>query len=500
MIFSKINYGNMKNYVGKGIGLYTILVISSLIVFGGCKDFVNLSPLDEANVENSFQSPDDINQGVLGVYDALQSGNYAQNMAVLTELITDNAYTQNQNLQASGSGDLREMAYFELTSSNGHVESRWNSLYNGISRANLVIGQVQEVDFSDQGIKDQYIGEAKFLRALFYFDLVRFFGAVPVSLSNINSADEAFALGRTPVEEVYSEVIVADLEEAIQLLPKSYNSGQLGRATEGAAKALLSKVHLTQGNADLAIPLLQELTNNYDYRLTDNYSGVFEGDNTRESIFEIQYTSSDPNEGNPYPNWFLPVDGSAGTDVFGQDFAGGTGGTGSVLISPDLFNSYENNGPRRDYTAAEYESSLEDSVIYRVNKYREPPTNPQNSEDNIIVLRYADVLLMLAEALNEVNNGPISEAYNAADKVRVRAGLDRLERNLSYESFKTKLLEERRKEFAFENKRWFDLKRLDKAVEILSNKGYAIEEHHLLYPLPRLEVEINSNIQQNPGY
>ncbi len=469
-----------------------------VMMLSGCEKFITKYPIDQNSVENSFATAEDANMAVLGIYQRFD-GNYAQNMARLTEVITDNAYSQQDVLKGAGAVDLRELSEFRLTSENSFMQNRWNDLYNGISRANLLLERIEDIPFSDSEQKNQYIGESKFLRALFYFDLVRFFGGVPVTLSPIISSEAAYALTRESADYVYAEVIVKDLEEAVQLLPVSYGSAQLGRVTRGAAETLLAKVYLTIGKPELALPLLEKVKASEAYRLMDEYAEVFDSDNTPESIFEIQYTTDEAATGNPYPNWYLPTDASSGKDVFGAGFLGG-GGSGMALPTADLYASYEEPDRRRAYTFAPYQSSVEGTEIQRVNKYRGAPASPNNSEDNLIVLRYADALLMLAEALNEVNGGPTGAAYDAVDQVRMRAGVDPWDRNLDYESFRDQLLAERRRELAFENHRWFDLKRFGKAIEILSAKGYHIQAHHTLFPIPRIEVELNQNIEQNPGY
>jgi len=489
---------NMKTHLNSLIKPYALVGIVGLVVLSGCDKFVTKYPIDQTSVENSFTTAEDANMAVLGIYQRLD-GAYAQNMARLTEVITDNAYSQQDVLKGAGAVDLRELAEFRLTSENSFMQNRWNDLYNGISRANLVLERIVDITFSDQQQKNQYIGESKFLRALFYFDLVRFFGGVPVTLSPIMSSEEAYALARESEEYVYTEVIVKDLEEAAQLLPVSYGSNQLGRVTKGAAEALLAKVYLTVDKPELALPLLEKVRASATYRLMDEYAQVFDSDNTPESIFEIQYTADEAAVGNPYPNWFLPNDASSGKDVFGNGFLGGAGG-GHAIPTSELYESYERTDQRRDYTFAPYVSALEGGEIQRVNKYRDAPASPNNSEDNLIVLRYADVLLMLAEAINEASGGPTDEAYEAVDEVRRRAGVNPWDRNLAYEGFKDQLLAERRRELAFENHRWFDLKRFGKAIEILSAKGYNIQAHHLLFPIPRIEVELNQYIDQNPGY
>lgn len=476
------------------------LIIILISLLSGCKDnFIELSPLDQANVGNSFNTPDDANLAIMGVYDALQGGSYPQDMAFLTELVTDNTMVQPTRIADAGRGDLRELEFFQFTDNNSYLQSRWSRLYSGIARANLILAKIEQIPFPDQVLKDQYIGEAKFMRAMFYFDLVRFFGAVPVSISEIKSADEAFALKQKPETEVF-QIIINDLNDAITGLPITYSSSNIGRATKGAAKALLAKVYLTNKNPNLALPILQELKKApYSYKLMPTYAAAFD-DNVIESIFEIQYTSSIIGEGNPYPNFFLTNDGTAGKDIFGSTYLGNTG-QGVSLPTTEMYNAYEANDARRSFSIIKYFSKQEAADVFVIYKYRGIPTSPNNSEDNIPVLRYADVLLMLAEAINESVKAPTPEAYDAVDEIRKRAGLSILTRNLNYESFKIKLLEERRVEFAFENQRWFDLKRFNKAIEILTPKGYAIKPYHLLYPIPRKEVLISQgNIIQNQGY
>lgn len=481
--------------------VYNFLIVAFLayILLSCKKAFIELNPIDQSTIANSFVTPADANLAVMGIYDALQTGSYGEDMASLTELITDDATVQPSRLGSAANIDLRELEYVQLTSQNGYLQSRWNSLYKGIARANLLLEKIEGIPFTAPELKAQYIGEARFLRALFYFDLVRFFGDVPLLLSVIKSTSEAFALSRTSQAEVYN-AIIGDLQYGIQNLPISYSASSVGRATQGAAKALLAKVYLSNKSAQLAIPLLQDLTKApYTYKLMPTFAAAFDNDNTAESIFEIQYTSTVAGEGNVYPTYFLTTDGSSGRTIFGTGFVGN--GQGNCIPTQDIYNAFEPNDTRRSYTITTYFSNVEGANLYIVYKYRGIATSANNSEDNIYILRYADVLLMLAEALNETNNGPTSDAYDAVDAIRKRASLPVLTRNMDYNSFKLALLQERRVEFAFENQRWFDLKRLNKAVEILSAKGIPFKEFNYLYPIPKKEVDINpSKITQNPGY
>lgn len=463
------------------------------------KDFLDLSPLDQGTVLLSYKTQEDANQALMGIYDVTQQG--ATEMARLTERTTDNATTQPSVGGAAGAGDLRELIFYQFTSENAYMNTVWNICYRGIAASNQFIDRIEGIPFTSNALKDQYIGEAKFLRAYFYFNLVRFFGGVPVSITEIKEPAEAFALKRSTEAEVYA-AIGNDLSDAASKLPVAYNSSNLGRVTQGAAKALLAKVYLTDKKPDLALPLLRQLTAApYTYKLMPNYNEVFNTDNTAESIFEIQYLNSTVvNEGNPLVTFFFTNDATIGKDLYGAGYIG-SAGQGHVLATPDLYNSYGATDSRRALTILIYNSRIERTNVYLVRKYnRLPATGLGGSDDNIIGLRYADVLLLLAEAINETS-GPAAEAYDAVDKVRLRAKVAVWPRNLTTDSFKAKLLEERRLELAFEFHRWFDLKRFGQLYPLLKAKGYPIQPFHAVFPIPKQQVDINPvNVPQNPGY
>lgn len=475
------------------------IFILSLSLLTGCKkEFLNLAPLDQGSVNLSFRTPEDANRAVLGVYDITQQG--ISEFALLTERTTDNASSQSNVGLNNAGGNIRELIFYQFTSENSYMGNMWNTHYQGIALANQLIERIEGITFPNDALKKQYTGEAKFLRAYFYFNFVRFFGGVPLSLSEIKDPAAAFAIKRSTEAEVY-EAISKDLLDAITTLPVSYASANLGRITQGAAKALLAKAYLTNKKADLALPLLRQLTTTpYAYRLMGTYPQVFT-DNTAESLFEIQYLSGiTNNEGNPLANFFLSNDASVGKDIFGAAYTGSPG-SGFLLATPDLYNSYEATDTRRSFSYLQYRSVNEGANVYLVRKYYKlPSTGLGGSDDNVIIIRYADVLLMLAEAINEAG-GPTPEAYEAVDRVRVRAGVAVWPRNLSADVFKTRLFEERRWELAFEFHRWFDLKRSGKLVETLKAKGYPVLPHYILFPVPRGQVTINPvNVPQNPGY
>lgn len=475
-------------------------VFCILFAISACnKDFVDLQPLDQGSVALSYSSPEDANLAVLGIYDVAQQG--MVDLAILTERTTDNATTQPSVGGAAGAGNLREIIFYTFTSENSYMTNLYTIYYRGIAASNQLIERIEGITFPDPAVKDQYIGEAKFLRAYFYTNLVRFFGGVPLSLTEIEDPAEAFALGRSTEAEVYT-AISGDLLDAASKLPVDYNSNNVGRVTQGAAKALLAKVYLTNNEPALALPLLRELTASpYTYRLLPNYNEVFSTDNTAESLFEIQFRSDIVNnERNNLATFFLTNDPSIGRDLYGSGYVGPVG-AGNALATADLYNNYEPTDARRAFNFLIYNSRIERTNLYLVRKYfRLPATGLGGADDNVIILRYADVLLMLAEAINETS-GPTPEAYDAVDRVRLRAKVAVWPRTLSTDSFRAELLEERRLELAFEFHRWFDLKRFGQLYTLLNAKGYPIQPFHVLFPMPRSEVDINPvNLPQNPGY
>lgn len=264
-------------------------LLLSLSFLAGCKkDFLDLAPLDQGSVNLSFKTPEDANRAVLGIYDITQQG--ISDFALLTERTTDNAKSQSNVGLNNAGGNIRELIFYQFTSENSYMSNLWNSHYQGIAVSNQVIERIEPITFANDALKKQYIGEAKFLRAYFYFNLVRFFGGVPLSLTELKEPAAAFALKRSTEAEIY-DAISKDLLDAISALPVSHSSANLGRITQGAAKALLAKAYLTNKKPELALPLLRQLTTApYAYRLMSSFPQVFI-DNTAESLFEIQFLS-----------------------------------------------------------------------------------------------------------------------------------------------------------------------------------------------------------------
>ena len=338
----------------------------------------------------------------------------------------------------------------------------------------------------DETLKAQYKGEALFIRAYTYFNMYRLWSGVPVTKKVVTVA-EALRIGRSSDQQMY-DLIAGDLRAIVdgEMLPYSYNAEDTGRATMGAAKALLGKVYLTFGHASEAAEILDDLIGQYS--LLDNVADVFDVDNKMNSeiIFAVRFNKEVVGEG--HGAWFSITNL---TDNSGQ--------------TPVLQSLYEDNDARKPLI--EY-VQVPGVNLCLMRKFMDTPdaTTKQYGNDQIL-LRYADVLLMYAEALNEIgyDASQDSPAMSALNQVHTRAGLDPL--NITdipdQDSFRRAVCLERQKEFPYEGQRWFDLVRMGYAAEAIASEGHAIQNWQLLYPIPTTELErINdpSLLWQNPGY
>ncbi|MBC7891604.1 MAG: RagB/SusD family nutrient uptake outer membrane protein [Sphingobacteriaceae bacterium] len=472
--------------------LFTTLLCLSLTA---CKDkFLDLAPISQANTSSFFKTQSDLLNALSGAYGALQfAGQYGQ-LYVVAEIPSDDT-----SPVLSGSvTDQDEFDKFYLRTTNPFLATRWADGYRGIYRCNTVIDRTAGVTM-DEALKARLVGEAKFLRALMYFNLVRVFGDVPLVLKEISDPAEGYEFARAPVAEVYAQII-KDLTDADAALPASYTGANVGRATKGAAKGLLGKVYLTQKNYAGAVAKLKEVVDAATYDLLPNYADLFKtaNKNSKESIFEVQYKKGAIGEGSNFGNTYAPENSGNAVIQFG--------GGGNNQPTVDLINSYEAGDVRRDVSlATSYVNAGGTKIDYRyVRKYLDAPLTNGDAEDNGYVLRYADVLLLYAEALNE--SGQTAQALPLLNRVRQRAkladktGLTQAETRLAIE-------QERRVELAFEGHRWFDLVRTGRAIPVLNAKAAAIGikaqlgENNLVFPVPQSQVDINvSKIKQNTGY
>lgn len=486
-----------------------ILVLTAIIFFAvSCNDdFLEKAPLDSINTDNFYQSEENAVAAINGAYQPLQWAKL-YNMRMWTSDIM----AGNSIVGAGGGDDGREtqdMMNFVTTTDNAGVLDLFRGPFPGILRCNVVLQKVSGMDMNED-MKNRILGEAHFLRGLYYFILVRYFGDVPLITEPQEPGDDLRPF-RTEKSLVY-EQIIEDLTTAKDLLPlkSSYSSNDLGRAAKGAAAGLLAKVYLTLGNWEQVVTLTNEVTS-LGYQLNTNYGDNFnvQNENSIESLFEIQYVS-DAGEGfwsnENQASWLSTFTGPRNSDMV-------AGGWGWNQPTQEFIDSYEAGDLRKDVTVfydgcpkfdgQEYDPAYS-STGYNLRKFIVPKSvaaTYDNSPLNFPVLRYADVLLMKAEALNKLNR--TSEALAPLNEVRARAGLSAVS-NLSQSEFEVKVLHERRMELAFEGQRWFDIIRVDNGqwgLNFLHSIGRMnASEKYLLFPIPLKEIESNPNLTQNYGY
>lgn len=467
-------------------GLLLILALAS----SACQDdFLALSPISSANVDKFYQTPADFQTAILGAYSTLQTGGMYGNWFLFSEERSDNTEQEDYAGTTQVYGDFDT---FTLLSTNSFISDAWNAHYRLINQCNTVLSRIPSVSFSDATQKDQLIGEAKFLRALAYFNLVRVYGDGPLVTTAISGAD-AYQVNRSPVADIYTQ-IGADLTDASAKLPVSYTGASIGRATKGAAATLLGKVYLTQKQYDKAAQTLKTVIDAGTYSLLPTYASVFLDANAqnKESIFEVAYKASSQGEGSNYATNFSPKRGAV--YVTGQG-----SGQGYNRPTQNMIAAYESGDLRKSVSLSE--TWTDGKQVYNdpyvKKQFITPLATAYDGDGNWIVLRYADVLLMYAEALNE--QGQTSQALPFLNQVRTRAGLTE-RTGLSQADARLALEQERRVELAFEGHRWFDLVRTGRALTVMKATGKTVSERDLLFPIPQQQIDINPLLKQNTGY
>lgn len=465
-----------------------LLAISLMIVLSSCSDnFLNIVPIDRIPKVAFFKSESDLVVAVNGVY-AAQREMYSGGEFGLYNI--EETRSDNTNQKLGRQTEHRAVDNFTADGGNTSYNQVWGYAYNVINLANAVVDRSPGIKM-DEAVKNRLVAEARFIRACTYFDLVQDFGGVPLRLKETVSLSGDNNLAKSPVEAVYGQ-IVDDLTFASQNLSASYSGADIGRATSGAAFGMLGKAALQNGDKAGAKAALQAVVDSHEYSLLPDYADLWVAGskNTKESLFEIQYNP--PLSGSPLWNHFAP----ASLNV--------PGGTGS-LVAPntpttDLINAYEPGDKRKAASIG----IAPDGTPY-ILKFRDPNVKIGNDANvDFPVLRYADVLLMLAEATGESD-----EAYGLINQVRVRAGLKDIDASTPG-TFQEKLMHERQVELAFECQRFHDILRLgsDKAVKLMNahlsreypGQHFVIDANDLLNPIPVSEMQSNDKMEQNAGY
>ncbi len=399
---------------------------------------------------------------------------------------------------------VRAISSLTHDASNDRMEQLWKQSYDAINVSNIAIDKIALIKKENisETVRARLINEAKFLRALHYFNLVRWFGAVPLVLHEpATLSPEALYVEKAPEADVYAQII-SDLTAAESLpAPGEYGANDIGRATAGAAKSLLSKVYLTRKDWAKAAAKSKEVIESHWYGLFENFADVYNvaKKNGIEHIFSAQFQGNSGYQGNSLASRSAPneVPGINGDYADALHKQGG------------LYESFAEGDARKAVTFVTQMISPVDGKLYtfepHFNKYYDPAVvgNPGESSKNLPVIRYAEVLLIYAEALNELN-GPVAEAYQAIDAVRQRSGVARLQDvapGLSTANFRDSVFQERRKELVYEYQRWFDLVRRgpDYYVKVLKAAGKTqAAPRHIHFPTPQRELNLNPKLKQDP--
>ncbi|MFC4097364.1 RagB/SusD family nutrient uptake outer membrane protein [Euzebyella saccharophila] len=492
-----------------------------LIMFGllgfilmGCEDELTVFPEDSLSVPTFFQTEEDFTQAINATYEPLRNM-YNLSKNYLTEMSSDNTYYA-RNTAFGATEQQEDIADHAIPSDNGitanvHVQNVYRDLYSIIARANQILVTIDEADF-DAGVKANIKGQALFLRAFSYFDLVQLFGSVPMHLEPVVDREGA-ALPLSTSDAIYAQII-EDAQASIPLLPPK-SAQQPGRVTSGAARTLLANVHIVRQEWAQAETLLKEVVSSNEYMLMPNYEDAFSGNsvnkNNSESVFEVQYREGSDGLQSSFMYQFLPrpIEADEVGALFGTSDAQPINGEGNNIPTPDIIAAYEDGDLREDASIMYIElreSFWNDGVYPIIKKYVEQHALHFNHGVNFPVYRYAEVLLFLAEALHE--QGKDGEAITYLNQVRTRAGLGAHTGDLGEAIFN-----ERRVELAFENKRWFDLVRTGRAIDVITAfgnrvfatpndyyypvgaepRGNAFSNITELYALPASESELNPN-------
>lgn len=503
-----------------------ILLGSMLLVGTGCSDFLDEEDPSNLTPESFYTIPAHAEAAIAAVYDNTRfygdgAGIFSSNWQLLE------APTGTSTTETAQNSDLNNLYSLTWDGNTGHIRNWWRGIYRLIAQANLTLDKVPAITPMDEAQKTSILGEAYFLRAWAYFYAVRLWGDVPLILTPQSASSEDFFPIRTPQDAVY-EQIVSDLKAAEAAgLPWT---DQSGRVSQAAVKALLAKVYLTmagyplnrgQSHYQLAADKAAEIINDPGpIDLFATYPEIHDEslDNTKEHIFSLQY--NDVVAGNPMGNMF---------PNFKPVSYRGPSGTGSTVPTLSFYESFEEGDIRtKDQEGYFYTTYYENGngepfdlgapyIFKHFNiTANGSPGRAGTAQDNLNVpmIRFAEVLLVYAEAQNEVSGGPTAEAVNALKRIRDRAGLTTPDMGgFNQQSFREAVWKERWHELCYEGITWFDMVRLRKVFNettkgfdefvghVNLNSNQALQEKHLLFPIPIQEMQNNPNLTpQNPGY
>lgn len=482
------------------------VLLLSVFILPSCKKFLEEDPKALVSVSNFYKTQEDAIAAVNAIYGYLNStstgstaGVYHSTFWVIAGLSSDEML--NNQL---GAPDLDQLATFTQGPQNNSLLETWQMHYKTITIANIAIERIPGINM-DATLRTRLVNEAKFLRGLMYFDLVRMFGDVPLLTKEV----EDLKPSRAPAADVYN-LIIGDLTSA-EALPADYPAGNgKGRATSGAAKSVLAKVYLTMKNYDKAASKALEVINSNQYQLWDDFGDVFKlsSRNGKEAIFSVGFGDG----GGAISFWEV---GQFNVRLLPPALSeeGVENAQGWQIPTLQLYNSYDADDRRRSVTfvtEVHNKNGTTTEIRPYIQKYWDRLAEPKanGSFNDYPVIRYADVLLIYAEASNELDHPDVALEY--INKIRKRARFDGTAYlnvlpdyvGLSKEEFRAAVLQERRKEFVAEGQRWFDLARTGTLQTLvpLAKPGVVPQEKHYVFPIPQRERDLNENLSQNNGY
>jgi len=505
--------------------LFFLSTIASCLIASSCTKELTQTPLSSATSATFYQSPSDFLQATDAVYQPLRG--YPDRLANMSEIRSDNIYGVSVVVR-----DWDPINDFSSgISSNSYVEEGWSSDFNAIFKANTLLDQLAKngSNAGSAALATRYQAEAKFLRAFYYLDLVRYYGSVPL-IDHPLSPTEALKVGRSPLTAIYA-LMISDLQFAIANLPASYTGVDVGRATKYAAEAELAMVYMTRSGPTysiggpglgvnewgLALPLLQDIINSKQFTFNPNYANIFSYTNQApiatgngEAIFDVMYQTGISGTSSLYGASYPPILAPAQYFLSIKDTKS-NGSLEMIPVSQDLLNDYTPGDLRKAQTlftgGFTYAGSTDTRPFFKkwIDVTKVPTTSRFDWGINFIAIRYTDILMQKAECILNGAPGAQSDVDGIVNQVRARAGLAPLT-NVTL----AQLFDERRKEFADEGSRWFDLQRSGNLVTIMNawikkedtqNRINQVIPNYIIYPVPISQLNAAPGLYtQNPGY
>ncbi|WP_421942648.1 RagB/SusD family nutrient uptake outer membrane protein [Pedobacter sp.] len=493
----KLNYKN--NYIQK-IGL--IAICSGLLVLPACKkSFLDVEPQAQQPAVSFWKTQEDATKGVNAIYANLRSWENTAFPALAVESIGGDDAEKGSS--ANDASYLNSFDNYTVTSTEGQLLGFWTGQYKNINYCNQVLDNIPNISM-DANLKSRYLAEAKFVRAYSYFRLVRAFGDVPLRLNVAKDVSE-YNIPRTPKAQIYA-AIEKDLADAAAVLPQTYGSADIGRATKGAAMALNAKVAMYQGKWDQVLSLTNAVMG-MGYNLVPNFEQGFRlnNENSVESVFEIQCE-------------IIPSIAGSATSQYSQvqGVRGSVAGWGFNVPTATLAAAFETGDPRRDATIifrgettpqGDAIAATGDNPMYNQKSY--VPFSliitgfNEGAQQNVRVLRFSDVLLMNAEAANETNNAALARTSLNRVRARARNGASGILPDVTSsdkETLRQAIWKERQVELAMESDRYFDVIRQGRGTAVFGPKGWKAGKNEV-WPIPSNEIDISVGVlTQNPGY